>query len=479
MSDPADLTIAEAGRALRSGELTSRSLLEAVRRRASMTESQLHNYLTLDTAGAEAAAEAADAAFAAGEDRGPLQGIPIAVKDNMVTRGLETTCSSRVLAGYEPPYDATAVARLRRGGAVFVGKTNLDEFAMGSSTENSAYGPTRNPWNPDRVPGGSSGGSAGAVAVGSALGALGSDTGGSVRIPAAQCGVLGLKPTLGAIDRDGVGARSWSLDHVGPIARTGFDLALLLGLVANARSFERIFSDAPVPGCPPDGAQRFFDWLGPRLDSPLPRLRFARLGGWFETDVELAIAEAIDRFARTLARAGHAVSAAAPTPMADLHDAAQIVIKAEAATLHAMTSERAQAPPPGYGSAAHAEIASGAAIGARQYLGALRARHEATARFTAQCFASADILITPVVGLPTPLADAVDPSEPAASLAQMRSLPRFTRPFNYLGLPALALPVGRDGNGMPVAVQLVARAHQDLLLCQIAQHFGGELGQSR
>ncbi len=232
MTDLADLTIAAAGAALRSGEATAAGLLDAVRRRATMTEAQLHAYLTIDAAGAEEAAAAADAALENGEDLGPLHGIPIALKDNMVTRGVETTASSQILAGWHPPYDATVVSRLRAAGAVVVGKTNLDEFAMGSSTENSAYGVTRNPWDPSTVPGGSSGGSAAAVAAGSALGALGSDTGGSIRQPAALCGVVGMKPTYGLVSRYGLIAFASSLDQIGPITRSVDDALVVLEAIA-------------------------------------------------------------------------------------------------------------------------------------------------------------------------------------------------------------------------------------------------------
>ena len=234
----ADLTIAAASAALRTGTLTASDLLESVLARAAQTEAEVHAYLTIDADRARTAAAQSDARFAAGEPLGPLDGIPIALKDNLCTRGLETTCSSQILAGYHPPYDATVVARLKEGGAVVTGKTNLDEFAMGSSTENSAYGPTRNPWNPTRVPGGSSGGSAAAVAVGSALGALGSDTGGSIRQPASLCGVVGVKPTYGLVSRYGLIAFGSSLDQIGPFTRTVADAASVLEVISGHDPFD-------------------------------------------------------------------------------------------------------------------------------------------------------------------------------------------------------------------------------------------------
>ena len=231
MTDLADLTIAQASAGLQAQEFSSVDLLDAVETRAAITEAHLHAYLTLDREGSRSAAEAADSAIAAGDSR-PLLGIPIALKDNMVTKGVETTASSQILAGWKPPYDGTAVRRLKDAGAVIVGKTNLDEFAMGSSTENSAYGPSRNPWNTDTVPGGSSGGSAAAVAVGSALGAFGSDTGGSIRQPASLTGTVGAKPTYGLVSRYGLIAFASSLDQIGPLARTVPDAATLLEAVA-------------------------------------------------------------------------------------------------------------------------------------------------------------------------------------------------------------------------------------------------------
>ena len=240
-------TAAELADALANGETSSVELTNAHLRMIELVDGAVHAYLHVDAEGALAQAEASDARRAAGNAASRLDGVPIAVKDVLTTEGMPTTCGSRILEGWVPPYDATVVDRLRRAGLPILGKTNMDEFAMGSSTEHSAYGPTHNPWDLDRIPGGSGGGSAAAVASYQAPLALGTDTGGSIRQPGAVTGTVGVKPTYGGVSRYGLVALANSLDQVGPVTRTVLDAALLHELIGGHDPRDSTSIDQPVP----------------------------------------------------------------------------------------------------------------------------------------------------------------------------------------------------------------------------------------
>ena len=250
-----DLTLHEAGEKLRRREISSVELTEAVFERIAATDDKVHAYLTLAHDSALEQAKQADTRLSTEAQPSPLLGMPIAVKDNFLTHGLRTTCASKILGDFMPPYDATTIAKLRDAGAVIVGKTNLDEFAMGSSAENSAFFPTRNPWNLARIPGGSSGGSAAAVAADECIAALGTDTGGSIRQPAACCGVVGLKPTYGRVSRYGIIAFASSMDQVGPMTKDVRDAALLLQALAGHDPADSTSSNRSVPDY-----QRCVEW---------------------------------------------------------------------------------------------------------------------------------------------------------------------------------------------------------------------------
>jgi aspartyl-tRNA(Asn)/glutamyl-tRNA(Gln) amidotransferase subunit A len=293
MAELYQLTIHDAQALLRQGQLSSVELTQAVLDRIEAVDNQVRAYISLLPEEALAQALEADRRRAKG-DRTALLGIPLAIKDVMCTQGIPTTCGSRMLENFVPPFDATAIARLRAAGAVILGKTNTDEFAMGSSTEYSAFFPTGNPWDVERVPGGSSGGSAAAVAAGEALGALGSDTGGSIRQPAALCGVVGLKPTYGRVSRYGLVAHGSSLDQIGALARSVEDTAILLGCIAGHDGLDSTTLDAPVPDYVQ--AMQSADGLkGVRVG--VPREYFVQdplQGGGIEPGVEMAVRAALD-----------------------------------------------------------------------------------------------------------------------------------------------------------------------------------------
>jgi aspartyl-tRNA(Asn)/glutamyl-tRNA(Gln) amidotransferase subunit A len=471
MSDPADLTIAEAATALRSEDLTAAELLAAVRRRATMTEANIHAYLTIDGDGAEASARAADDAFASGEDRGPLQGIPIALKDNMVTRGLETTASSQILAGWHPPYDATVVTKLRDAGAVIVGKTNLDEFAMGSSTENSAYGTSRNPWDPERVPGGSSGGSAAAVAVGSALAALGSDTGGSVRQPASLCGVVGMKPTYGLVSRYGLIAFASSLDQIGPITRTvGDALAVLQG----------------ISGHDPEDATSYRGELpdfGSQIDRGVEGLKIGvvselsgegtepAVGAEFRTMLERLEGAGAEIKELSLPSTAYALSAyylIAPAECsANLarFDGVRFGLRLDGETVEEMMGATRAA---GFGPEVIRRILLGTYALSAGYYDAFYGQAQKVRTLVIddfkQAYEQADVLVTP-----TSPTTAFKVGERTDDPLAMYLSDLCTIPSNLSGDPGISVPTGVDDAGLPIGFQVLAPALAEPLMFRVAQ----------
>lgn len=471
MSDPADLTIAVAAAALRSGELTASRLLAAVRTRASMTEAQLHAYLTIDGDGAEAAAAAADEAFARGDDGGPLQGIPLVLKDNMVTRGIETTAGSQILSGWHPPYDGTAVARLKAAGAVIVGKSNLDEFAMGSSTENSAYGTSRNPWDPGRVPGGSSGGSAAAVAVGSALGGFGSDTGGSIRQPAALCGIVGMKPTYGLVSRYGLIAFASSLDQIGPFGRDVADTLTLLEAVA---------------GHDPEDATSYRGDL-PAFRSEMGRgaagLRIGVVRELSGEGTDPAVAAAYQDVLDRLVGAGAELVELSLPSMEYALSAYYLIAPAECSanlarfdgvrfgpridgdTVEEMMAATRAA---GFGPEVTRRILLGTYALSAGYYDAFYGQAQKVRTLVIEDFrrayAQADVLLTP-----TSPSTAFGVGDRADDPLAMYLSDIFTIPANLAGDPGISVPVGLDDAGLPIGMQILAPALGEAVLFRAAE----------
>ncbi len=469
---PADNTARGVRAAYAAGTRRPSEVIEATLARIALLDPDLHAFLSVDDERARAEAAAWDARYAyaaSGDGLPPLAGVPVAIKDNMCTHGVPTTCGSRILDGWHPPYDATVVARLREAGAIVIGKTNLDEFAMGSSTENSAFGPTRNPWDRTRVPGGSSGGSAAAVAAGMVPLALGSDTGGSIRLPAGFCGVVGLKPTYGRVSRYGLVAFASSLDQIGPIARDVEDCALLLGIIAGRDPCDSTSAEVPVP----DYAADLRDGAaGIRIGVP-----DQAFGAGVEPAVASALRAALDVFAAQGLQVERislpTIDAALPTyyilapaeASSNLarYDGVQYGLRVEGDDLYAMYAETRRR---GFGAEVKRRIMLGTyALSAGYYeafyLKAQRVR-TLVARDFERAFERVDLVVLPTSPTrPFALGEKVD--DPL----QMYLSDIFTIPVNLAGLPGLALPCGFD-DGLPIGMQLVGRPFDEATLLRAA-----------
>ncbi|MEN3314304.1 MAG: aspartyl-tRNA(Asn)/glutamyl-tRNA(Gln) amidotransferase subunit [Acidimicrobiaceae bacterium] len=455
-------TAEEIAEAVRSGARTAADVVDEHLSRIAEREGELHAFNLVLGDEARAAAARVDESVAAGRDPGPLAGVPVAVKDNLCTRGIPTTCSSRILEHWVPPYDATVVARLLGAGAVIVGKTNLDEFAMGSSTENSAFGPTRNPHDPMRVPGGSSGGSAAAVAAGFAPLALGSDTGGSIRQPAALCGVVGAKPTYGMVSRYGLIAFASSLDQVGPFAANVADTALLLEVIAGHDPAD----STSIPGPSP----RSGDLRG-AVDEGVDGLRIGvvtELADGADADVSARLDEAVGALEAAGAKvdeasvpaAVHGLSAyylLAPAEASSnlaRYDGVRYGLRVDGPDVSEMNHLTRTA---GFGNEVKRRIMLGTyALSAGYYDAyygqAQRVRTLIIRDFDA-AYASHDLLLSPTA--PT---TAFPLGAKTADPLTMYLSDVCTIPSNLAGHPAVSVPYGTGDDGLPVGVQVMAPA---------------------
>jgi aspartyl-tRNA(Asn)/glutamyl-tRNA(Gln) amidotransferase subunit A len=440
---PETLTLTEARDAIRAGELTSEELVSACLRRIAATEPALHACVTVMDDAALAQARVADTATHAKARTGPLHGLPIALKDLIATRGVLTTAGSRVLDDWIPDEDAAVVTRLIEAGAIALCKTNTHEFAFGTYTP-----PTRNPWNTERIPGGSRGGSAAALAADDCPGALGTDTGGSIRIPSACCGVTGLKPTYGLVSRTGITPLSWSLDVVGPMARTVDDCALLLDTLAGYDPTDPDSMDVPLLN---------YTAALSAARSPEEAVRGTRIGvptNYFfhpiDPEVEAAVRAAIATYAEMGATV---VELAMPAALDDFFGVYRGVQRPEAYTYHSdmgWLTTRADR----YSPTVRANIEAGADISARDYIRAQQARRAFTREILA-LMAQVDVLLTPTMALPAPRADESDTPLRAGGEIVPDGTLRCTFPFNMTGQPALSLPCGFTSDGMPIGLQIV------------------------
>lgn len=454
------LTLEDASRLLAEGRLTARDLCERTLERIEAVEDRLHAFVTVTPERARGDAARADARL--GRDEGtPLTGIPIALKDLVETAGIRTTASSRVLEDWVPERDAPITTYLAEAGVVLMGKTNTHEFAYGTFSL-----PTRNPWDLDRIPGGSSGGSAAAVAAGVALGAVGTDTGGSIRIPAACCGVSGLKPTSGLVSTAGIVPLSWSLDHAGPIARSARGCALMLDALVNGELFEPL---RPVPGNREGRAMAYAETTEDGA-AGIARLRLGVPASYFfgviEPEVESAVRAAMRVFA---ALGAELVEVAMPAALDGLFEVYRAIQRPEASTAHVDAGwypARAER----YTDETRAALERGLAYSAGDYIRAQRARQAFTAEMEA-LFERVDVLLTPTLPIVAPRVAEIGHPLLVAGQPVDGALLRLTFPFDISGQPALTVPCGFSQAGMPIGLQIAGRRFDEATVLRLGHAF--------
>jgi aspartyl-tRNA(Asn)/glutamyl-tRNA(Gln) amidotransferase subunit A len=467
VNDPTTLTMREAAAAIAQGRLRAETLVDACLDRIQRIQPALNCFIRVKADAARAQARAADAAVKAGRALGPLHGVPLAHKDMFYRAGEVCTCGSKIRADFVPDHTASALTRLDAAGAIELGSLNMAEFAMGPTGHNDHFGRCRNPWNPEHITGGSSSGSGVAIAAGLAFGALGSDTGGSVRLPAAACGVVGIKPTLGRISRYGTMPLSHSLDCVGVLARSVGDCARLLSVISGADENDGMSSRRPVPAY----ERGLDDAASP---GSLAGVRVGLPDRYYFDGIDPEVAELLAASRNVLEQRGARI---VDVPVGDhgaINDLSNAVLWPEAAGLHLpWLRDR----PQDYGAQTRARMLVGLGVPSTLYAEAVRVRARLLDELLRDTFSKCDVLHVPVLRRPVPTAAETNVGGGAAMQEMLGQIVANTRPFNYFGLPGLSVPIGFTRGGLPQAMQLVGRPFCEHLLFRIGAAY--EAGSRR
>ena len=457
--DLIELTLTEASEALRTRALSSVELVRACLARAQHVQPVINSFISIEAEDALQAAEEADAEISQGTWRGPLHGIPLAHKDMFYRAGKVSTFGSEIFRDYVPDYTSTVMERLADAGAIYLGSLNMAEFATGPVGQNDHFGQIRNPWNPEHVSGGSSSGSGATVAARACFGSLGSDTGGSCRLPAGMCGVVGLKPTYGLVSRHGGLPRCWSLDCFGPLARTARDAATLLQVLAGYDVRDPTTNPDPVP-----------DYLE-NLSGDIRGLKVGVPTNHLYPDVDPQLKPALDAALGTLKGLGcEIVDLEMPDPER-IYDLTNVINKCEAAALH---DEWIRSRPEDYSISVRARMEAGFFVPATRYIQAQRLRPRVLMEFDEAVFTRADVLFTPVTSIPVPRIEEAAITRSADAPRIIDAVTRCTRWVSYLGYPALSVPCGFTELGLPVGFQVVGQSFQESTLLRLADAYQSE-----
>jgi aspartyl-tRNA(Asn)/glutamyl-tRNA(Gln) amidotransferase subunit A len=453
--EPALMSLMAVAKAIAQKELSSREVTQSCLHRIAQWNPRLNAFMAIEADDALKAADAADAALAKGGPKGALHGVPLAHKDMYYDKGKVVTCGSKIRKDFVAPTTSTALQRLKDAGTVRLGSLQMVEFAYGPTGHNPHYGAVRNPWNTDHITGGSSSGSGSAVAARLTYAALGSDTGGSIRMPAHFCGVTGLKTTVGRVSRAGAMPLSWSLDTVGPLARTVEDCALLTQLMAGADPEDPTASDLPVP-----------DYMA-AAKQPIRGLKIGVPSAFYVDDLDVEVARVLDETLAVLKKEGAEIVKVELPDQHQLTAACQFVLATEAASLHKRWMiER----PQDYGAQVLMRLQNGLAIPAVSYLEAMRWRGPALSAYLA-AVEGTDAVIAPVAPMPAATIAESDVGNSLEAEAVIQRITRFTRPINYLGLPSLSIPSGFTKSGLPVGMQIIGRSFDEAMLIRIGAAF--------